>query len=139
MDECFEAPKALEEFGGKIGMVHGQVTSNEPEASATDSDTSQLTGRNDRMRQHLHGLIRRKRFRLVDVKRLERFLSYHRRPKIRCAAQTPIMTPRNPTRTLPKTFARAASQFPSRISLNVSHSNVEKVVYPPQNPVPSRR
>ena len=42
-----------------FGRVHGQVTSNEPEASATDSNKSQLTRRNDRMGRQLRRLIRR--------------------------------------------------------------------------------
>src|SRR5205807_7431554 len=46
----------------------------------------------------------------------------------RATRNTPSNTPRKPARTLPQTLASAGSQSRSRTSLNVSHSNVEKVV-----------
>src|SRR5262245_61195182 len=50
-----------------------------------------------------------------------------------------MTTATKPASTLPSTLSKASHQLPSRINLNVSHSNVENVVYPPQNPVPIRR
>src|SRR5207249_10026257 len=41
---------------------------------------------------------------------------------------TPRSTPTNPAKTLPQTLANAYHQLPSRTSLKVSHSKVEKVV-----------